>query len=490
MLVDVTALVSSANPNAVAEAFSVLDVRPATSVVAVATPAVEQAAFQSALDRAASVVSGAVGSDAGTNGGASVDPAAITVRSSGSGGGGNGSLSTGVVAAGAGADAVQRVPASQLPSLSGMPLLQQLSLLDRGALASFSTRHADVLTALAANPPAAAEVSSWWAGVPDGRQANLIAAAPGVVGNLEGVPYAVRDQANRASLVQAEQQIRAQLKNAGRAARADLERRLHMLDQVRGSLGSGASGDDRELVTLDPTGDGTASVVAGDVATADYVTYLVPGMFSSVDSELATWSDGAQRIAADQQAWLDRLTPAGSPVPTVAVVAWFGYHAPTVADIASLAPAREAEASITSAIDGLRALRGAHQPYVTIAAHSYGSTAVLLALQDGGIDIDALAVIGSPGSPARSVDDLGVPDDRVWAGAADADPVPTTAAYGTSPTSPSFGARTLGVSGGVDPITGATLAPAHLHTDYFAAGTESLRNIELIGIGRGDLVLR
>ncbi|MFW8745399.1 alpha/beta hydrolase, partial [Mesorhizobium japonicum] len=191
----------------------------------------------------------------------------------------------------------------------------------------------------------------------------------------------------------------------------------------------------------------------------------------------------------DQRAWLDRLTPAGAPVPTVAVVAWFGYHTPTVADVSSLAPAREAEAAISSAVGGLRALRGTDQPYVTIAAHSYGSTAVLLALQDGGIDVDALVVVGSPGSPARSVADLGVPDDRVWAGAADADPVPSTAVFGTSPTSRSFGAKKLGVAGGIDPITGAALAPAHLHTDYFAAGTESLRNIELIGIGRGDLVL-
>lgn len=479
MLVDVTALVSSANLNAVAEAFGVLDARPSISVVADAQLGVEQAAFQAVLESPLRE---------STLGGAVISPASITLPASGPDAA-PGAAPGAVWAAGVTQASVQKLPASQLPTLTGMPLLQQLSLLDRAGLASFSSRHADVLAALVANPPAAADVSSWWAGVPGVAQADLLATAPRLVGNLEGVPYPVRDQANRASLVQAEQAIRAQLPGAGRAAQADLNRRLHMLEQVRSSLGSGSAGDARQLVTLDPTGDGTASVVAGDVATADYVTYLVPGMFSSVDSELATWSDGAERIAADQRAWLARLTPTGTPTPTVAVVAWFGYHTPTVADVSSLAPAREAEAAITSAIGGLRALRGTHQPYITIAAHSYGSTAVMLALLDGGIDVDALVVIGSPGSPARSVADLGVPDDRVWAGAADADPVPSTAVFGTSPTSPSFGAKKLGVAGGTDPITGAALAPAHLHTDYFAAGTESLRNIELIGIGRGDLVL-
>jgi pimeloyl-ACP methyl ester carboxylesterase len=476
VLVDVSASLSSAHPNAVAEAFGVLETRPATAVVAAATPTLEQAAFQSLLDGASQ--SGDAGTDAGGAPLAAATTASVTPASLN-----NASVAASVPVA------AQRVPASQLPKLIGLPLLQQLSLLDRAGLASFASQHGDVLTALAAHPPAAADVSTWWTGVPSARQVDLVKTAPRLVGNLEGVPYQVRDQANRASLVQAEQSLRTQLQGAGRAASADLTRRLHMLEQVRTSLGSGAAGDGRQLVTLDPTGDGTASVVAGDVATADYVTYLVPGMFSSVDSELTTWSAGAARVAADQRAWLQRLTPAGTSVPTTAVVAWFGYHAPTVADVASLAPAREAESALTAEIGGLRALRGDDQPYVTVIAHSYGSTAVLLALQDGDIQVDAVAVVGSPGSPARSVAELGVPGDRVWAGAADADPVSSTALFGTSPTSPSFGAKTLGVGAGTDPLTGATLAAAHLHTDYFAAGTEALRNLELISIGRGDLVI-
>ena len=85
--------------------------------------------------------------------------------------------------------------------------------------------------------------------------------------------------------------------------------------------------------------------------------------------------------------------------------------------------------------------------------------------------------------------ELAVRDGNVWVGAADLDPVASSALYGPSPASAAFGAHAFGVDGAVDPITGARLTASHLHTDYFGDGTESLRNMELITIGRGDLVI-
>ncbi len=45
------------------------------------------------------------------------------------------------------------------------------------------------------------------------------------------------------------------------------------------------------------------------------------------------------------------------------------------------------------------------------------------------------------------------------------------------------------MDGAYDPITGSSLGGAVGHNDYFVNGTESLRNMVLIGINRGDLVL-
>jgi hypothetical protein len=394
------------------------------------------------------------------------------------------------------------VPASQLPKLTGVPLLQQLALLSRSQLTTFAADHAAVLTKLAAHPPAASAVQSWWAGVPSAKQSDLLAAAPGVVGNLEGVPYTVRDHANRSYLEQTERGIRAELRaGAGRAASDDLARRLHMLEQVRASLASGSSRDGRTLINLDPSGSGTAVIVIGDVNTADYVGYLIPGMYSSVDTQIVKFAESAQQIANDQQKMLDTLPPAAAPgsttnaptarkaAPTAAVVAWIGYRTPGLANVASLDLAEQAQAALTSSIHGLQAARGAHQPFISIMAHSYGSTAAMLALQNGDLSVDALAICGSPGSPAQSASQLSVKNDNVWVGAASWDPVPETGLFGSQPTAASYGAHRFGVDGATDPATGKALVAAEGHNGYFVPGTESLRNIELIGIDRADLVL-
>lgn len=495
MLLDVTALFASVHANPVTEAFGVLHAQPRVTIVVAAAPTAEQKSFQAALDGAAVRMTAAqvVARSAGQSAGRAVPGDA---RQDGTSDVGS-SVSDPVTApqnAAAVTSVSERVAASQLPQLRGVSLLQQLSLLSRSQLSEFADGHADVLATLSARPPAAATVAAWWAGVAASNRADLVAAAPGIIGNLEGVPYVARDQANRTYLTRVERDIRAQLRvGAGRAASDELTRRLHMLEQVRTSLASASSAAGsaltRELINLDPSGGGTAVVVSGDVMTADYVTFLVPGMFSSVDSQIGAWTVGGARIAADQQAWLDRLATPGSAPETAAVVTWFGYRTPTVADAASLAPAERARTALTASISGLRDIRGAHQPYVSIVGHSYGSTAAMLALQEGGVGVDALVVVGSPGSPARSVADLDVRGGNVWVGAADSDPIADTGLFGTSPSAPSFGAHRMGVTGATDPLTGAALSATVSHMDYFGVGTESLRNIELVGIGRGDLVL-
>ncbi len=77
------------------------------------------------------------------------------------------------------------------------------------------------------------------------------------------------------------------------------------------------------------------------------------------------------------------------------------------------------------------------------------------------------------------------------AGLADAalDPVASTGVFGSQPLSAAYGAHHFGVDGAVDPVTGAALSGSVGHVDYFTAGSESFRNMALIGIGQGRLVL-
>ena len=46
----------------------------------------------------------------------------------------------------------------------------------------------------------------------------------------------------------------------------------------------------------------------------------------------------------------------------------------------------------------------------------------------------------------------------------------------------------MGVSGGIDAIMREVLLASTGHNEYFSAGTESIRNFALIGIGKGEYV--
>ncbi|GHF06499.1 alpha/beta hydrolase [Pseudolysinimonas yzui] len=376
--------------------------------------------------------------------------------------------------------------------LDGVALLDQLVDLTPGERSEFVQLYPDVVGELSTSPPAASAVATWWERTPAASRASLREDLPAVVGNLEGVPYAVRDLANRTFLAQTVADIHAQLDaGVGRAMEDELRARLNMLAAVETSLITGASGERRSLVALDVTAQGRAVIAVGDLAEADYVTFFVPGMYVGVAEQLVDWTGNAETSLLEQQEWLGRLDLDGD----VATVAWIGYHTPTVVNIAGLDLAYQGRDSLTASVQGLKAVRGgvaAAQspdpgPYVSIVAHSYGSTAAMLALQENDISVDALILVGSPGSPATSVDDLKVANHNVWVAAADTDPVPRSGVFGSQPLDEDFGATRFSVHATTDPITGEKLDDINGHVYYFWPGTTSVRNTALIAIGQGGL---
>lgn len=86
------------------------------------------------------------------------------------------------------------------------------------------------------------------------------------------------------------------------------------------------------------------------------------------------------------------------------------------------------------------------------------------------------------------MNDLHVRNHNVYVGEAPFDPVPNSAWFGSDPAAPSYGAKKMAVGGGFDAITNEFLAPSFGHNDYFGVGTESMRNMALIGIDHGELV--
>lgn len=393
-------------------------------------------------------------------------------------------------------------PADQV---HGTRLLEQLALLPASSIRSWVANNPESISGLLASPPPAHDVTLWWQSLGVDAKVSLRNATPQLVGNLDGVPYTVRDSANRTVLTQTMKSLATTIATeSGRTVVENAKQQLHMLQSIADALGDGRS-KNRTLMSLDVTGQGRAAIVVGDLATADYVSYLVPGMFFTIENQMGDWVDAASRLHDEELSWLALLGPGAgttattaavaTPItgvpqasPTVATVAWIGYHTPNLTNVGGIENAYEGRDSLAGAIEGLQSLRVGDEPYVSIIAHSYGSTAALMALSEYDFQVDALALVGSPGSPAKSVAELHVRDGNVYVGEAAWDPIPNSSYFGSDPGAKSYGAKPMGVGGGIDPLTRQPLASSTGHNEYFSPGTESMRNFALIGIGQGQYV--
>lgn len=361
-----------------------------------------------------------------------------------------------------------------LRSDRGRVFLDDLAAASPAVLATADRDDRVVATAMDA-PPTAAEVNTWWSGLDAAEQVRLLHGAPVVVGNLDGVPYAVRDRANRAVLA------------AESADRGTPSGEAAMLGQVRESLVRDADGPRKSLITLDTRGAGRAAIALGDLDTAADVTVVVPGMFFTVTGQLVDFTETAGDLY-DEQA---TLSPVAAPAPGtgIAVVAWMGYRTPDLSNILSLDLAKTGAARLERTVDGIRRIRDGDEPRLGIVAHSYGSTTALIALSSGRMHADSLTVLGSPGSDVRNASELAVAAGEVFVGGAHWDPIAGSGYFGTDPGARGFGSTVLDLAGGVDPADAGDVFRRPVgHNDYLKPGTASLHDVALIAVGRGDLV--
>jgi hypothetical protein len=378
-----------------------------------------------------------------------------------------------------------------LPQLGGRALLEQLGLVDADSLSAFVSAHPATVDQLLQHPPAAREVTAWWSGLSTVKQQEMVVSAPHVVGNLGGVPFDVRDTANREYLKQSLATLGHELAiRPGRAASAGVRGHLHTLAEIGKAVKQEPGAPPRTLVSLDTGSPSRAAIVVGDLTSADYVSYMVPGMFFTIDGQVGDWADTATDLYREQVAWLKHFasTDASLKGKTVATVAWIGYETPHLLTVGSLDLAYQGAQYLTQDIEALQSLRQGTEPFVSVIGHSYGSTAAMIALQRRAFQIDAFAVVGSPGSAAQSVSALDIRGGNMYVGEAAWDPVVNTAFYGSDPGAASYGAHPMSVDGGIDPVTHRSLSASYGHNGYFDAGSESLRNLALIGIDKGGFV--
>ncbi|MFF5185392.1 alpha/beta hydrolase [Streptomyces sp. NPDC000345] len=249
-------------------------------------------------------------------------------------------------------------------------------------------------------------------------------------------------------------------------------------DHHRAAADRALAAPSRKLLAFDGRGEGRATEVFGDLGHADRVAVLIPGSDTSLDT-YGRFRAGAAALHER----LARQTGAGS---RTAVVAWLGYTTPGTVSTTVLTPTRADEAApeLRDLVRTLRAVTGSGTR-VALLCHSYGS--VVCGRAAPRLDVDDIALIGSPGTGVDAAAGLHT-RARVWAarGADDwvAD-VPhvsaglfgTTVGFGTDPVAPSFGARVFAAGAGG-------------HSDYFSPGSVSLANLARIVLGETTEVTR
>lgn len=167
-------------------------------------------------------------------------------------------------------------------------------------------------------------------------------------------------------------------------------------------------------------------------------------------------------------------------------MAWLGYETPgTVsATVITTGRAEQAAPRLREFIRDLRGIVG-HAAQVSLLCHSYGSVVCGRAVP--GLEVDDLALVGSPGTGADSAAALHS-RARVWAARGsddwvrevphvEADLFGTTVGFGTDPVTPAFGAQVFAAGDAG-------------HSDYFAPGSVSLTNLARIVLGETSKVTR
>jgi hypothetical protein len=290
--------------------------------------------------------------------------------------------------------------------------------------------------------------ADWWNQATPEYRDDVIESLPELVGNLEGVDYASRDRANRASLRFALADARAALRAKPHSQRARLT--VKCLTAIRSTI-TGRKSPHRFLIELTSASHPLAAVAIGDLDHSRQITFNLPGMGTLTD-DMQIWAQSAQNVWAQQ----GRV---GAPRKR-AVVAWIGYVTPPVGVDAAFGDyAAKGSERFGTALRGLLVTR-AKTPVRTldVVAHSYGTTTAADALADGSYGVFAFVMLGSAGIEERISNVSAIHAEHVYAGeAADDDLAHWGRTSREDPRAPAFGATVIRVDGdraaGLRPVT-------------------------------------
>jgi hypothetical protein len=372
-------------------------------------------------------------------------------------------------------------------------------------------------------------VERWWIGLTGAERKTLIDRYPVKIGHLVGVPVEARDRANRLALSRKIKELEAMKRKRDEFLKGFPEARsLHdhqtwlskvspkLAGYYEGFIGltpwrrrmtalsrelAGAKNLQRQLVEiakdprnrLDPSdvylleldtdagfGDGQAVVAFGNPTVAEHIGVVVPGINNSLlDVENPMGDAAALRSVVFDNEGIDAMNDTSTTM-------WLGYDTPNgLLDASNKAEAREGAARLEKFVDGIRAshaepgirrgyaTRTLRDPHITGFGHSYGSAVSGMATKRG-MDIDDLALLGSPGGGVLYGSELASINREVWAARTSDDPIRfVPPVLGHDPMDADFGSDYL-------PLDVTQMG----HGGYYDRGSKGLENMAWLLTGR------
>ncbi|MGW3635956.1 alpha/beta hydrolase [Streptomyces sp. NPDC005122] len=291
----------------------------------------------------------------------------------------------------------------------------------------------------------------WWDDLSDEEREEYKRGFPEVIGNLDGIPAVVRDEANRENL----QMLIAKLEGQHDD---DSQTKLDGLKGIQENLLAGGQ-PPMYLLGIGDEGNGRAIVAYGNPDTSKNVSTYVPGLTTALNGDFV---DSTMKRAQDTALAAGEISPHSS----TSSIVWLGYDAPQLSagdmlTSRSVMFRDDAEAGAPTYDEFMAGISATHQhgdPHVTAIGHSYGSLTVGLAAQEkGGIPgADDIILVGSPGTGADSADQLNVGKGHVFVGAANHDVVTMAPAREQSAGALTGGALGLVAGGPAGAVLGAT----------------------------------
>lgn len=284
---------------------------------------------------------------------------------------------------------------------------------------------------LTTDPPAAdltpLQAGEYWDALSPEQKGFVLSRHPAWVGNVDGIPAAVRDEANRAMIPIERARLEAEQKRLEDTIDDRLfgatftnedaelwyvEQKLKDLDAIENSLSQANPNTgqprDLKLMLLDMTSGerGHAAVAVGDPDTADHVSVTTPGLGTTVNGSL----DGMIREASNLKTEAENQLDFTNRSATVSTIAWIGYDTPNFTgpgnfdtargglDVADDSRADAAAGDLANFYRGVDAASTTLDPHITALGHSYGSVVTSHALQSSqSAGVDEAVFYGSPG---------------------------------------------------------------------------------------------